>query len=77
MWRYTGVSDPTRSTKTEWDEAEYTAAFRKISAVPFTNLDEGIPPYTPSGNIEPTLRRVLHMFFLCFRLDTDRFFSLL
>jgi hypothetical protein len=77
MWKYTGASDPTRSTRTEWDKAESTAALRKILTVPFNSLDEGVPPYTPSGTLAPTVSRVLHMFFLCFRLDADRFLFLL
>jgi hypothetical protein len=50
---------------------------RKISTVPFKSLEEGVLPYTPSGTPTPTVSRVLHMFFLCFRLDTDRILSLM
>jgi hypothetical protein len=77
MWRYTGASDPTRLTKIKWEEAKYTTTLRKILTVPFNSLDEDVPPYTPSGTLAPTVSRVLHPFFFCFRLDTDIFFSLL
>jgi hypothetical protein len=48
MWRYTGAGNPIGSMKTEWNEAKYTSALRKISTVPFNSLDEGVPPYSPS-----------------------------
>jgi hypothetical protein len=76
MSKYTGASDPTRSTKTEWDEEEYSAVLKKISTIPFSSLDEGVPPHAPSGTLAPTVTQALHMLFFCLNLGTDRVFLL-
>jgi hypothetical protein len=47
MWKYTGAGDLPRSTGTEWEEKEYVAALKKITAIQFKNLNEGLQPFTP------------------------------
>jgi hypothetical protein len=46
-WKYTEAGDLTRLTGTEWEEKEYVAALKKITAIQFKNLDEGLQLFTP------------------------------
>lgn len=55
MYQYTGQNDSTRSTASEWDEAEYKKALGKITEAGFTSYAEGLQPYEPEENPAPTV----------------------
>ncbi|KAK1645316.1 hypothetical protein QYE76_063121 [Lolium multiflorum] len=46
MWEYKGQNDLTRSTATEWDEAEYRNALAKVTTATFTSFDDGLQPFS-------------------------------
>jgi hypothetical protein len=46
MWEYRGQNDSTRSTATEWDEAEYRKALAKVTTATFTSFDDRLQPFT-------------------------------
>ncbi|KAK1606524.1 hypothetical protein QYE76_030197 [Lolium multiflorum] len=51
MWEYRGHNDITRSTATEWDEAEYRKALAKVTTASFTSFDDGLQPLIRGGPI--------------------------
>ncbi|KAK1649139.1 hypothetical protein QYE76_066944 [Lolium multiflorum] len=46
MWEYKGQNDCTRSSATEWDEAEYRKALAKVTTAVFTSFDDGLQPFS-------------------------------
>ncbi|KAK1627354.1 hypothetical protein QYE76_001669 [Lolium multiflorum] len=46
MWEYQGQNDCTRSTATEWDEAEYRKALAKVTTATFTSFNDGLQPFS-------------------------------
>ncbi|KAK1607968.1 hypothetical protein QYE76_031641 [Lolium multiflorum] len=46
MWEYKGQNDCTRSSATEWDEAEYRKALAKVTTAIFTSFDDGLQPFS-------------------------------
>jgi hypothetical protein len=46
MWEYKGQNDCTRSSATEWDEAEYRKALAKVTTAIFTTFDDGLQPFS-------------------------------
>ncbi|KAK1551519.1 hypothetical protein QYE76_000012 [Lolium multiflorum] len=46
MWEYKGQNDCTRSSATEWDEAEYRKALAKVTTAAFTSFDDGLQPFS-------------------------------
>jgi hypothetical protein len=55
MWKYTGSGNLTRSIGAKWDSKEYIASLKKITMAPFSNLEEGLPMFTPGENPVPTV----------------------
>ncbi|KAK1664676.1 hypothetical protein QYE76_052835 [Lolium multiflorum] len=60
MWEYKGQNDCTRSSATEWDEAEYRKALAKITTAVFTSFDDGLQPFSEDKPAPKRWQAVAH-----------------
>jgi hypothetical protein len=62
MREYKGQNDCTRSSATEWDEAEYRKALAKVTTAVFSSFDDGLQPFSED---KPAPKVTLYPLFTC------------
>ncbi|KAK1618976.1 hypothetical protein QYE76_024493 [Lolium multiflorum] len=60
MWEYKGQNDCTRSSATEWDEAEYRKALAKVTTAVFSSFDDGLQPFSEDKPAPKRWQAVAH-----------------